>query len=98
MILVNLALFIFIFPAMANVNSGVDQSKGTYTASLSIAVQIPCSGHASLIVDELKKNNGVGQVLFKMPNIFDVKYDPTQISPKKILLTDIFETYKATRK
>jgi len=97
-ILVNLVLFIFVFPAMANVSGGAAQNRGIYNANLSIAVQIPCSGHASLIINELKKNAGVGQVLFKMPNIFDVKYDSEKISPEKILSADIFNIYKATRK
>jgi hypothetical protein len=98
MIFINLALFVFVFPALANINSGGLLNTEKYSASLSIAVQIPCSGHASLIVDELLKNKGVGQVLFKLPNIFSVKYNPTQTSPEKILSADIFSTYKATRK
>jgi hypothetical protein len=98
MILVNLSLFIFVFPALANINSGDVLDKEKYNANLSISVEIPCSGHASLVIDELKKNDGVGQVLFKMPNIFDLQYNPAKTSPEKILLSEIFGTYKATRK
>jgi len=96
MIMINLALFVFVFPALANINSNNVFNKEKYNASLSMAVQIPCSGHASLIVDELKKNNGIGQVIFKMPNIFDVKYNVAEISPENIISIDIFKTYKAT--
>lgn len=97
MIFINLAMFAFVFPALANINSGNTLNGAEYSANLSIAVDIPCSGHASLIVDELKKNNYIGQVKFLMPNIFNINYDSTKISAENILSMDIFNTYKATR-
>lgn len=96
MILINLAMFTLVFPALANMNSIDVSNNGEYGAGLSIAVQIPCSGHASLIVDELKKDNGIGQVIFKMPNIFDIKYNLTKTSSENILSMEIFKTYRAT--
>jgi len=96
MILINVGLFAFVFPVLANINSGDTLNIEKYNSSLSMAVAIPCSGHASLIVDEIKKNNGVGQVVFRMPNIFDVKYDSKETSNEEILATEIFKTYKAT--
>ena len=95
MILINLFFFTFIFPALANINNGVVIDKEKYSASLSIVVKIPCSGHAPLIKDELLKINGVGQVFFKMPNIFDVKYNSNETSSGKILSMEIFKTYEA---
>ena len=87
-------MFFVVFPALANINSGtIDQNN--YRASLSVAVQIPCSGHAPLIVDELKKEDGIGFIKFKMPNNFQIAYNPGQISPEKIISLDIFKTFKA---
>lgn len=91
-IFINLLMFLFVFPALANINSpGIISGQ---TASLSVIVQIPCSGHAPLIIDELKKNPGVQKVIFKLPNRFDINYDPIQTSPDRIALIDIFKTYK----
>lgn len=91
-ILINLLMFFVIFPALTNISPG--NAVGNYPADLSIAVQIPCSGHAPLIVDELKKDSGVGSVIFKMPDIFKIKYDPEKTSPEKIASLEIFKTYK----
>jgi len=95
MILINLAMFMFVFPALANMDSNGVLDKEKYDASLSMAVRIPCSGHAPLIIDELKKDNYIGQVTFRTPNIFDVKYDSKGTSLEKILGTEIFKTYWA---
>ncbi len=84
-----------ILPALANINSGViGQEK--YHVNLSITVQIPCSGHTPLIIDELKKEAGVDSVEFRIPNIFEIKYNADRTSPKKIVSLDIFKTYKAS--
>ena len=86
-------LFI-ILPALANINSGViDQEK--YQANLFITVQIPCSGHAPLIIDELKKEAGVGSVEFRLPNNFEIQYNPDEISREEIVSLGIFKTFKA---
>jgi hypothetical protein len=95
MIIINLLMFFVVFPALANINSGNMINQGSYAANLSIAVQIPCSGHAPLIIGELKKDAGIGQVIFKTPNIFEIKYNPKETSPEKIASLEIFKTYKA---
>lgn len=93
-ILVNLLMLFVVFPALANINSGIiDQEK--YQANLSISVQIPCSGHAPLIIDELKKETGVGSVKFRTPNSFEIQYNPDEISREKIISLGIFKTFKA---
>jgi len=58
-------MFSYIFPILANSNSNNIISNTEQTASLSLTVQIPCSGHAPLIVDELRKNNGVQKFILK---------------------------------
>ena len=95
-IFTNLFMFYGVFPALASFNSSeIDVSQ---LASLSLAVQIPCSGNAPLIIDELKKNGGIKNINFKMPDIFEIKYNPGQTSPEKIAEIEIFETFKATIK
>jgi len=94
-ILINALMFFAVFPALANMNSGDIAGQERYSAGLSAAVQIPCSGHAPLIIYELKKNAGVGAVKFKIPNIFEVKYDPRETSSEEIAAAEIFKTYPA---
>ncbi|MEM3610373.1 MAG: cation transporter [Candidatus Aenigmatarchaeota archaeon] len=100
---INLLLFIIIFPLLTNVSTAQSvtgnlialENNLNSLSSLKLSVDIPCSGHAPLISDELKKLNGVSSVQFSLPNVFDVKYDPTKISKQQILSLDIFKTYKA---
>lgn len=103
---VNLLLFMVIFPLLANVSFAQPSHTGylaNYStggnsglSSLSLKVDIPCYGHAPLISGELKSVDGVTEVRFTFPNIFDVKYDSTKTSKEKILSLEVFKTYKAT--
>lgn len=101
---VNLLLFMIIFPLLANVSTarpitGNFIGSGNNVSSLSsirLGVDIPCSGHAPLISDELKKIDGVSSVQFGLPNVFDVKYDPSKTSKQQILSLEVFKTYKVT--
>ena len=107
---VNLILFMLIFPIMANINVEtnfftaatktffnqenvqVDAGKNI----LSIKVDIPCSGHAFLIINEVNKIAGVENVNFRPPNLFDVNYSPENANQEEILSSEIFEIYPAT--
>jgi copper chaperone CopZ len=80
---------------MANINPQNFNVTGKQLASLSLKVEIPCTGHALLITDELKKDNGVKNVQFSAPNTFNVQYDKNQTSAEKIESMEIFKTYKA---
>lgn len=101
-ILINLLMFYIVIPTLANANfqkaSAVQKelSQNNNLSELSLDVQIPCSGHAPLIIDEIKKNCDVQSVTFSTPNTFDIKYDPQKTTPEKIAALDIFKTYKAT--
>jgi hypothetical protein len=99
-ILVNLSMFFVVFPALANVdyNKNITGQQNQLTSKLSLAVEIPCSGHSFLIIDELKKIDGVVDVRFKMPNIFDISYNDKITSVEKITSLEVFKTYKATIK
>jgi copper chaperone CopZ len=98
---INLLLFLVIFPLLANVSlasptgnfiAGVNSSLST----LKLQVDIPCSGHATLISGDLKTVNGVLGIQFSLPNVFEVTYDSSKTSKQQILALDVFKTYKAT--
>jgi hypothetical protein len=98
---INLLLFMLIFPLLANVSVAQPVTGNTLVAnnalsSIKLTVDIPCSGHAPLISDELKKIDGVSSVQFSLPNVFDVKYDSSKTSKQQITSLEIFNTYKAT--
>ncbi|MBM3250657.1 MAG: hypothetical protein FJZ07_00215 [Candidatus Nealsonbacteria bacterium] len=107
---INLILFMLIFPIVANIDAGTSftaaisnafQKEGNIKIKegenlLSIKVDIPCPGHASLITGELKKISGVGSVGYRFPNLFDISYEYEKTSKENILALDVFDTYKAT--
>jgi hypothetical protein len=90
---INALLFFVIFPWAANVG-GQSTSDVVGLSELKISVAIPCPGHASLIISELK-TGGASEVTFNLPNVFDVKYDSSKISKQQLLSLPIFESYKA---
>jgi len=99
-LLVNLSFFYFIFPAAANVHSNILPRETVLPASaraLTLAVDIPCAGHAPLIIDELGKIGGVQSVEFKMPNLFTIIYDQKIVSETTILKASIFQEFKANK-
>ncbi|MFH1225263.1 MAG: heavy-metal-associated domain-containing protein [Candidatus Diapherotrites archaeon] len=112
---VNLLLFVFAFPMLANLDTGVFATptgavalagSGNVAAEtagenaqysiMKLQVNIPCSGHASLITGDLKTIPGVAGVKFESPNYFDVAFDPKQTSKSEILALEVFKTYAAT--
>jgi copper chaperone CopZ len=103
---VNLLLFMVVFPLAANLKqpSGLTASameeinNQGQKENITLEVQIPCSGHAPLITEELNKINGIKSIQFRLPNLFDITYDSGKTSKEKILSLEIFNTYKATIK
>jgi len=99
-IFVNLILFMFVFPTVTNLNLKASAGEAIINnqnnlSSITLEVAIPCSGHALLITDELKKINGVESVNFSLPDKFEVEYDSTKTSKEGIISLEIFKTYKA---
>ena len=95
---INLVLFLFIFPLLANfsIAGGVVYSgNGRDLSTLIIEVDIPCPGHAPLISNDLKTIEGVYDVTFSFPNNFEVKYG-SKTNEQKILSLDVFDYYPAT--
>ncbi|MFH1253446.1 MAG: hypothetical protein V1664_03910 [Candidatus Uhrbacteria bacterium] len=91
----NALLIFFIFPATINgLFKTTTVSASEQSTNLSIAISIPCSGHAALIIDELKKDPGIETVNFQLPNIFNISYEPTKTSPEQIQNLEIFQTFK----
>ncbi len=102
-IIINLVFFMLIFPLLANVSLASPTTGGLVASSngassIVLEVDIPCSGHAPLISEELKTIDGVEEIKFSFPNLFDVRYDPAKTSKAKILSLEVFNTYKATVK
>ena len=97
---INIVFIYYIFPtvtvATANMkNSNVVLNQKTNT--LAIKVDIPCSGHGPLIVDEIKKVNGVTSINYEPLNTFTINYDPSLTNEIAILSLEIFKTYQATK-
>lgn len=96
-IAVNMLLFFVVFPLTANITptSITGNIISPVGSKVTLEISIPCSGHASLIKDELAKLDGIRSVTFRSPNLFDVAYDSDVVSESQILKLDIFNTYKA---
>jgi hypothetical protein len=97
---INIIFIYYIFPTvtvattnMKNSNIAINQVANT----MAIKVDIPCSGHGPLIVDEIKKVNGVTGINYEPLNTFTINYDPSLTNETAILSLEIFKTYKATK-
>lgn len=100
-IIINLLFFTLIFPAAANLHAtqkNITTQQTSQLEKLTLEVNIPCSGHASLIIDELGKTNGIINVSYKIPKNFIITYDPKSTSPTSITSLEIFKEFKAKTK
>ncbi|MFA5080029.1 MAG: hypothetical protein WC472_00170 [Candidatus Paceibacterota bacterium] len=93
---INSLIFFVVFPTVANTNNTTAENYASNLSSGTLKVQIPCSGHAPLIISEIKKENGVNSVFFKMPDTFEIKYNSKITSLEKIISLDIFKNFKTT--
>lgn len=94
---INLLLFFFIFPFLANLGNGgvVSALDDNGTSFIEITSKIPCPGHAPLISDEVKTIGGVEAVEYSFPNKFKIYYNPSLISKQEILQLKVFEEFPA---
>lgn len=104
---VNLLLFMVVLPLAANLDAGggtayaakAAESQGQEQvaagASVRLQVDIPCPGHAPLIMGELRTLRGIERVSYVFPNSFDVAYDESSLALGDIVSLEVFETYKA---
>lgn len=95
-LIINIVFIYLIFPAIANTINGPENNQVANQAvdQLTIKVDIPCSGHAPLIIDEVKKSCNIQSINYQLPNVFEIKYDPKITSAENILSLAIFKTYK----
>ncbi|MBR9677338.1 hypothetical protein GOV04_04305 [Candidatus Woesearchaeota archaeon] len=102
---INLILFMLIFPLLANVSVSATSANSITgnavldsqsASTITIAVDIPCPGHAPLISEELKTINGVQSIKFKFPNKFNVAYNSALTSKEQMLSLEVFDEYPAT--
>lgn len=94
-IIVNLVFLQFIFPTFLTKNSSTVLSQSANLQTVTLKVNIPCSGHAPLILDEAKKIAGVADITYQAPDLFTVAYDPKIISIQQLLTNQIFQSFKA---
>ena len=73
-IFINFLMFSYVLPALANINSPNTNIVSARSSELSLKVSIPCTGHAPLIIDELKKCKGIESIKFESPDVFKIKY------------------------
>jgi len=95
-----IGLFMLIFTvktvlANSSATDAISNPQEYSGSKLTIKVDIPCSGHASLIIYEVKKLSGVNEVKFKGSGVFDVYYDSSKTSKEEILSAGIFNEYPA---
>jgi len=93
---ISLILYFFIFPLVTGMSIENSTNPIPSSEQLYVKVNIPCSGHAPLIIDELKKIRGVDTIEFEAPNKFRIYYDPTIANKEKILSAEIFKEYPVT--
>lgn len=99
-IAINLILFFAILPAITKYSlkrgGNIITEENLYASydKLTLEVAIPCSSHAFLVVDDLKKLKGVKDV--RLNDIyFDVYFDKKEVSIEQILGIDLFKEYSA---
>jgi len=95
-LIINLVFFYGVIPALANIGSNKTTINQQGVTEISLKVDIPCTGHSFLIIDELKKDAGVTDVKFEAPDVFKVKYDSQKTTPEEITSLEIFGTFKIT--
>jgi len=92
--LILIGVFIFAKPnTTANVVD--DSAINPNLKTIKLKVNIPCQGHAGLIIAELKEVSGVQSARFISPNIFQVDYDSNQTTESQIISINIFKEYSA---
>jgi len=96
---VNLFLFLIIFPSLANLGYSQKLSSAILRQgeliTKTIQVNIPCSGHAPLIIGEVEKIEGVVAVKYRFPNLFDVTFNSSKVTLSEILNLSLFSSFKA---
>ncbi len=92
-IITNLIIFYVVFPLSANLQTiGIVENQNNQT-TIELVVDIPCSGHAFIIINEIKRNIEVNFVRYQLPETFIVSFDPTKTSKEAIISLEIFNSF-----
>lgn len=94
-VIVNIIFFYGIIPMLVNASSN-NSTNTDNVSEVVLNVDIPCSGHGFLIIQEVQKNDGIINIKYNSPKGFNIKYDNQKTTSEKILASDVFKTYKAT--
>lgn len=92
-IIMNILIAYVVLPVSANQISK-QNFNNPLASTLNLSVQLPCPGHAPLIIDEIKKIDGVESVNFQLPRHFQVSYNPQKTNSTEITSLEIFKTFK----
>lgn len=89
-------LGVFVYASLSD--NTPNKATGSFVGSQKVIVKvdIPCPGHSSLIVDALRGLDGIVDVRFRVPDLFDVSFDSSKTSEQEIIGLDVFKTYKAS--
>jgi hypothetical protein len=83
---------------LVSINQSGENSASNLSAAgletVTLEVEIPCPGHAPLIISELKKAPGV-QAKYQGQNRFEVSYDAMVTSLESILAQPVFQAFPA---
>lgn len=96
---INLLLFFVIFPMLANASvSNNSINDNIQSDTIKLDVNIPCSGHALLITEDLKTLDGIIDIKYDYNHghIFSVTFDKTKQNIDGITALEVFKTYPAT--
>ena len=92
----NVFLLLVIFPMVAAASGGNVDLAGVDYSTLRMDVDIPCAGHAPLIMEEVRQVNGVLDIEYITLGEFNVYYDGKITSQDEILSIEVFSQYPAT--
>lgn len=92
----NVLLLLVIFPLVAAASGGNIDLAGVDYGTLRMDVDIPCAGHAPLIMEEVRQVTGVLDVEYVTLGEFNVYYDEQTTSQDEILSIEVFGRYPAT--
>ena len=85
-------------PQVASQTSGIGTQNLSLEGNLktiTIQAQIPCGGHTSLILSEIKKLAGITAITASSWNTFQITFDPTKTTKEQILAAEVFKSYPA---
>jgi len=89
----SLAMIFIFFPLATNLQPQYAQGQENQVTE-KFVVDIPCTGHAPLIISEIRQLAGVQNVRFLSPDTFSVTFDPLRTSVEKISSLEIFREFK----